>query len=57
MRTERLYENDSHLRQFTAKVLSCEEVRQDGKYGWTGRRFTRKAAGSPGIWECLAAYR
>ena len=33
MRTERLYENDSHLRQFTAKVRSCEQ----GPSGWEVR--------------------
>lgn len=33
MRTEKLYEDDSHLRQFTAKVLSCEE----GPSGWEVR--------------------
>lgn len=46
MTTERLYYQDSHLREFDAQVISCEP----GKHGFDvvldGRRFIPRAAAS-----------
>ena len=53
--TERLYDKNSHLKEFEAVVLSCEEKkRQKGRKSvdtalyWTGPRSFRRAADSSG---------
>lgn len=53
--TEKLYYHDSHSREFTATVLSCEEKinakgkRKDIGSFWTAPYFSRKEADSSGI--------
>ena len=54
MKTVKLYYEDSHLRHFSARVLSCEAAKGGYLVTLDATAFTPKAVDKPATWAAWA---